>query len=407
MSKPRLCFLNRCYWPDAEATGQLLTQLCEHLTPRWDVTAVVGQPNFAIDALADEHRGAENRNGVRIERLDHLTLPKHRRAARLANLLSFTNQVRRWGRRTTTAPDVIVCETDPFFMPPIARRIARRNQAKLVFYLQDIYPDVAVALGMIRDRVVAKTIRNRLRAAYQDADAIVVLDEDMRDRLIDWGVDAEKLRIVPNWVDCTTVRPIKKANPFRQEQALNDRFVVMHSGNMGLTQRLDVLIEAMQDERIEPHVLLALVGGGAKRRELEAAAAEHSNTRFWDYQPIERLGESLSAADLHVISMDQRITGCIAPSKLYGILGSGTPILAIVPYKSAVWRFVEEHQLGWIAEPGDTDAIAAAIADAAKCDAETMRRMGETGRRLAETEYDREKCCGRFEAILSELVEAK
>lgn len=400
MSKPRLCFLNRCYWPDAEATGQLLTQLCEYLAPRWDVTAVVGQPNFAIDTPAADPRGTEHRNGVRIERLDHLTLPKHRRVARLANLLSFTNQVRRWGKRTSTAADLIVCETDPFFMPPIARRIALRNQAKLVFYLQDIYPDVAVALGMIPDRLVAKTIRNRLRAAYQSADAIVVLDEDMRDRLIGWGVDAEKLRIVPNWVDSTAVRPIKHANPFRREQGIDDRFVVMHSGNMGLTQRLDVLIRAMQDERLAPHVLLALVGGGAKRRDLEAAATGQANVRFWDYQPIERLGESLSAADLHVISMDERITGCIAPSKLYGILGSGTPILAIVPRGSAVWRFVEAHKIGWTAEPGDTVAIATAIVEAAQCDAQQMQRMGETGRKLAETEYDRKKCCASFEEVL-------
>ncbi|MEX1027896.1 MAG: glycosyltransferase family 4 protein, partial [Candidatus Paceibacterota bacterium] len=404
----RICFFNRCYWPDAEATGQLLTQLCESLARRWDVTAVVGQPNFAIDE-ADENtpapagsvaaRGARKqsvaqmRNGVRIERLPHLQLPKHRRLGRLANLISFTNQVRRWGRSVQCEADVLVCETDPFFMPLVVRRIARRSNAKLVFYLQDIYPDVAVALGVVRDGRVARTIRNRLRAAYREADAIVVLDEDMRDRLVDWGLDASNIEIVPNWVDCSLIRPMKTANAFRREQGIDAKFVVMHSGNMGLTQRLDVLIRAMGDPRTDSdEILLALVGGGAKRRSLEALASGLSNVRFWDYQPQDRLAESLSAADLHVISMDERITGCIAPSKLYGILGSGTPILAIVPPDSAVWRFVREHSLGWTAEPGDCDAIATAIAEAARCDRETMRRMGETGRRLAETEYERVHC---------------
>jgi glycosyltransferase involved in cell wall biosynthesis len=400
-AKPSVCFLNRCYWPDAEATGQLLTQLCEHLAPRWDVTAVVGKPNYAMEDARVEQ---PVRNGVRIERLPHLSLPKANKAGRLANLLSFTNQVRRWGRRPQAAADVLVCETDPFFLPIVTRRIARRSGAKLVFYLQDIYPDVAVAVGVIREGRVARAIRKRLRAAYTAADRIVVLDEDMRNRLTDWGIDPGKICIVPNWVDCDVVRPIKLENGFRRREQIDDRFVVMHSGNMGMTQRLDVLVEAFCRDEIPKRALLALVGGGAKREPLETHCVGQGNVRFWDYQPMERLGESLSAADLHVISMDERITGCIAPSKLYGILGSGTPILAIVPEGSAVWKFVQEHGLGWTVVPGDTEGIARAVSEASQLGAERLAEMGQRGRALAEQQFERTRCCDRFEAVLEAVV---
>ena len=109
---------------------------------------------------------------------------------------------------------------------------------------------------------------------------------------------------------------------------------------------------------------------------------------------------SLSAADLHVVSMGREIIGCMAPSKLYGILASGTPVLAIVPKGNAVWRMVEREQLGWTVEPGDRVGIARAIQAAAKVPREELLDMGQRGRELAERLYDKKVCCGLFEAIL-------
>jgi glycosyltransferase involved in cell wall biosynthesis len=427
--KSQLAFINRSYWPDTEATGQLLTELCEYLAPRWNVAAVVGQPNFKTDDVSYQSHGVETKNGVDIHRLQHSNAPKNAGLSRIRNLISFTAAVRAWGKSTgrqllgpgsqresiatahrtpnaltkTQYPSTIVCETDPFLLPLVVSSIAARTRSRLVYYLQDIYPDVAVAVGVTKNSFPIRMLRNKLKAAYLRADRVIVLDEDMRDRLVGWGIPDAQIRIVPNWMDCSAVVPIKQENPFRKQFGLTDNFLVMHSGNMGMTQRLEILVGSMNREEIPPHVTLALVGNGAKRPALENQAQPSHNVRFFDYQPKDQLSASLSAADLHVVSMDQSITGCLAPSKLYGILASATPILAIVPKHNAVWRLVEEHQLGWNVEPGDQKGIAQAIAQAANTDRARLKAIGERGRRLAMTAYDKAICCDAFEQVLTSL----
>ena len=442
MPLKKLVFINRCYWPDSEATGQLLTELCEFLAPRWDVSAVVGQPNWETEKEAFVRSGLQIRNGVEIHRLLHSTLPKGQRFARVRNLISFTLAVRKWGKglqagkpsppaplpegegRDSKGGATIICETDPFLLPLVVGPLARRTKSRVIYYLQDIYPDVAVAVGVATNNFFIRMLRSRLKREYMRADAIVVLDEDMRDRLVGWGVPADRLKIVPNWMDCSVVKPIKSNNPFRLEHGVEDRFVVMHSGNMGMTQRLDVLVGAMRivadgvsdstggeseggqrlrrlnGDGTECRVTLMMVGNGAKRAALEEQARGEVNIRFLDYQPRDSLSASLSAADLHVVSMDQSITGCLAPSKLYGILASGTPVLAIVPKGNAVWRLVEQEKIGWNVEPGDTAGIAQAIRDAESLDRSQLQAMGNRGRVLAETLFDKRICCEAFEQVV-------
>ena len=410
---PRVTFINRCYWPDSQATGQLLTELCEFLSPRWDVTALVGQPNWVNKEHEFVRSGVQFRNGVAIHRLMHQRLVNGERFARIRNYISFTLAVRKWGRETRIdnleghdSRETIVCETDPFLLPLVAGPIARRRNARLVIYLQDIYPDVAIALGIARNNLAMRLLRNKLKRAYLQADCIVVLDEDMQDRLVDWGIPADRLRIVPNWMDCSQVVPVKTNNLFRKQHDLEHQFVVMHSGNLGMTQKLDVLVDAMKQVNSSSEydqinrTTLMLVGNGGRRAELELQASGTETIQFLCYQPKESLSESLSAADLHVVSMGQEIMGCLAPSKLYGILASGTPVLAIVPKGNAVWRMVERERLGWTVEPGDRDGIARAIQAAAKVPRENMLAMGQRGRELAERLYDKKVCCEQFEAIL-------
>ncbi len=405
--RPTAFFVNRSYWPDAEATGQLLTDLTVSMADQWNVEVLVGQPNRNPTGEAFLDRGVEVRQEVAIRRARHLQLPKRSAPGRMANLISFTRQVSRELKRLPHTPDVIVAETDPFFLPIVAARFARRRKCRFVAYLQDIYPDIAVALGKAKEGMIVRRIRSSLLAAYRQADRVVVLDEDMKTRLIGWGVPESKLRIVPNWVDTASLGPVKERNPFRAEHRLDDRFVVMHSGNMGLSQRLSVLLESLCDAQVDRSVLGLIVGDGADRLRLQQWVRERQadeRVRFLDYQPRERLSESLSAADLQVISMDAAITGCLAPSKLYGILASATPILAIVPPGSDVWRLVEQHRLGWVATPGNVREIAERIEQARRTDPAERRAMGERGRQLAIERFDARRCIDQFEQVLREVV---
>jgi colanic acid biosynthesis glycosyl transferase WcaI len=400
---PNVTFFNRSYWPDSEATGQLLTELAEHLaTKNHSVRVVVGLPNHSHIKDAGHDEEITTRNGVEIHRLAHSRIPKHTKIGRLRNLISFTMAVRNWlkkdQRSGTAAGDVWVCETDPFFLPLVVGPAARRRGAKLVYYLQDIYPDVVVALNVASESLVTRTLRHRLKREYERADQIIVLDEDMKSRFVGWGLKPDKIAIVPNWMDCDLVQPNKTSNELRQTWSVSDEeLVVMHSGNMGMTQRLEVLVDSFASPDIPADTRLLLVGNGSKKHVLASHAAGLKNVDFYDYQPKEKLGESLSAADLHVVSMDARITGCLAPSKLYGILASATPLLAIVPRNNAVWRFVQEHQLGWCVEPGDVAGVINAIRAANQLGRDKLREMGARGRTIALAHFDRTICCTQFE----------
>ena len=406
-ARPELVFLNRCFWPDAEATGQLLTDLCEYLVPRWQVRVVVGQPNRNLHGETFVRRGRQIRNGVTIERLGHTTFSKRRKLARLANLVSFTLQARSWTKLTREKPQVVICETDPFFLPLIAAPFAKRTGARFVVYVQDIYPDVAVALGQAREGMAIRQLRCRLTRAYAMADRIIVLGEDMRRRLVDWGLPEERITVISNWIDTDAVRPMDGCNPFRTSNGLDDRFVVMHSGNMGLSQRLDVVVEAFRDPGTPNRAVLTLVGDGAKRASLVADSAELQRAdkiRFFDYQPYDRLSESLSAADLHLVSLDGNATGCLAPSKLYGILSVGRPVLCIAPENSELLKLVLENRIGWVAKPGDANSISQKICEAVETPLVVRDEMGRRARQLAIERYDRKVCCRAFEVMLTEVL---
>ena len=415
--RPRVVFLNRCYWPDTEATGQLLTDLCHELSDDFEVHVVCGQPNSPLRGAAFLESGVEVRDRVTIHRLRHTTYAKRFRFGRAINLLTFYYSAWRYLRRTSLRPDLVVSETDPFMLPRLGTSFAKRVDAKHVSYLQDIYPDVAEAIDKIPRGLgwTAKLIRRSLRKAYRASDSVIVLGSCMKQRLqsAPWSIAGDKIDVIPNWSDCQSITPVNPSdNPFRSQHGLEDRFVVMHSGNMGLTQRLDVLIKSTAHPDWPDNATLLLVGGGASRESLEQLAAEvpglseqqrKERIRFMDYQPREQLRESLSAADIHVVSMHENITGCLCPSKLYGILAAGRPVLAIGSQNTDLCQTVNEHHLGWSCEPGNPGHVAKLVA-AAHADDDLRESIGRTSRITAESMYDRSVTTSMFHNTLVQLT---
>ncbi|MEO1524590.1 MAG: glycosyltransferase family 4 protein [Planctomycetota bacterium] len=409
-SKPRLVFLNRSYWPDIEATGQLLTDLCVGLSNRFDVHVICGQPNQPEREAVFAAAGHEIRHGVTIHRLEHRRFQKKNGVGRILNLVSFYRAADRYLRQWESSADVVVSETDPFLLPLAGDRFARRVGAPHVAYLQDIYPDVAEAVGKSRIPMVGSAIRHQLRRVYHRAERVVVLGTCMSDRLTDspWDVPRHKVEIIPNWADCGSIQPIAHdGNAFRKRVELDDSFVVMHSGNMGLTQRLEVLIEAAAEPHWPTRAKLLLVGNGASRDQLiakkEALNLTDDRVRFVNYQPREELAHSLSAADLHIVSMHENITGCLCPSKLYGIMAAGRSILGIADPRTDLCRTIKEHQLGWCVPPGSPAAVAKAVADAER----QITYEGELNRRAregAERHYDRDVIVERFTHLLIDCL---
>jgi glycosyltransferase involved in cell wall biosynthesis len=394
--------LNRSYWPDAEATGQLLTELCEDLAQQFEVTVVAGQPNQNPKNEPFSKSRQERHNGVVIERVLHPQWSKRSLVGRAINLIGFLVAATLRSFRLRRH-DVVVVETDPFMLPLLGQWLKWWHGSRLIVYLQDLYPDVAVALGKVREGWLTRFLRRRLTQAYRRADVIVVLSLDMKKRLIQWGLDQSKIACVENWVDTTLVFPIKDNNDLRNRLNLENRFVVMHSGNMGLSQYLNYVLDAaaLIDDR--PQIEILMVGDGATRRGLEVQAAnlQLKNVRFLPYQPREELATSLSAADLHLISMHPQAHHCLMPSKLYGILASGTAVLAIAAEDSELAQLIRNHQIGLAIPPANPEALATSLR---WCEdhPDELKQMGRRARIFAVEYYDRKRQTARFADFLTE-----
>jgi colanic acid biosynthesis glycosyl transferase WcaI len=389
----RICFFNRSYWPDQAATGQLLTELAQDLVSRHGcaVTVVAGR------ALNGGEPGdgslwpvrTEARAGVRILRANGTALSPRRFVGRAANYVSYFASALVAGT-VIGRQDVVVSLTDPPIVGLAALLAARRAGARFVFLCEDIFPEVALLLDDFSNATVNRTLDRINRFLLREADAIVALGERMRRRLIDEkGANAARVHVIHNWADCEAIRPGTKDNAFARANGLCDRFVLMHSGNVGLSQNLDVLVEAAARLRSDARLVIAIVGNGTKRQALEreVAARGLTNVRFFPYQPKESLHDSFATADAFLISLTAGIEGYIVPSKLYGILAAGRPYIAAVDHTCEVATIASEYHCGLLAMPGDPDQLAQQIQMLVN-QPELTRTMGANARRAAE-QFDR------------------
>jgi glycosyltransferase involved in cell wall biosynthesis len=402
----RVLFVNRSYYPDAEATGQLLTQLCEDLTDNFQVMVIAGQPNQNLQHVSFRRVGFDSHNGVTVRRVWHTQFSKASFVGRAVNYLSYLMTATIAGL-TARRPDVVVVETDPPLLCLLGSLLKWRFRCKLVVYLQDIYPQLGVALGKLRDNWKTNLLQRLFAASYRNADRVVVLSEDMRDVMREADVDSRLVSVIPNWIDVGQVRPVKtNANSFRAQLGLDGKFVVMYSGNLGLCQGLENVLLAAEELRDRDNIAFVLVGDGASKPMLVESARQRDlqNVHFFDYQPASFLAHSLSAADLHLVPIDRRVSRFLMPSKLYGALASGTPVLTVAPEESELAQLVCRELVGTNVEPDEPELLAEKIVWFAEwCD--DLAGYGERARLLAVESFDRPVGVGRFRHMLQGVIQ--
>jgi len=398
--RTRILFLNRSFWPDREATGQFLTELCDDLSIDHEVTIVAG-PSYHTDE--GNSRGfrlwsREDRGKITVIRTRGTRFSKSNLAGRLVNLGTYYLLAAIVAFRLPR-PDVIVAETDPPLLGALAAVLKRRWRCRLVYNVRDLYPDIAEVTGGVRSPFLLELLRRGNDYAHERADLIVTLGHDMARRIVDKGVPIGKVVVVPDWVDCGRIRPLD-SNPFRR--SFGNKFVVMYSGNIGLSQQLDAVLEAADRVRDDDRILFALIGEGARKKWLEerARAMGLTNVRFLPYQPLENLGESLSAADLHLIPLAPGAAGCLVPSKIYGILAAGRPFIAMMEDSAEVAQIARDDAVGFVVRPGNVEALVGAIRSAVDAP-ENLKQMGVRARRLAEQRFDRIKVTRKFGSMLA------
>ena len=418
----KLIFLNRFFHPDHSATSRMLSDLAFALARGGRAVAVITSRQ-RYDAPADALPPKEIIDGVAIYRVWTSRFGRANLLGRAMDYATFYLSAtwRLW--RLARSGDVVIAKTDPPMLSVIAGPLCWRRDARLVNWLQDIFPEVAQALGIGGRAARAplelmRWFRSRsLRTAHMN----VVLGRCMAERVSALGVCSDRIRIVPNWADGTRIVPIDPAqNALRREWHLGDAFVVGYSGNLGRAHEIDTLLEAMTLlEKTPPatwpaalpqhavqrrSVVWLFIGSGAlfDVLKVEAARRQLTSVRFKPYQRESRLAESLSAADVHLVSLQPVLEGLIVPSKFYGIAAAGRPTVFVGDEEGEIARLLAYHECGRIIAKGDGTALAQTILELA-ANPDLCRWMGQRARQVFDAEFDKSIALARWENLLLEV----
>jgi colanic acid biosynthesis glycosyl transferase WcaI len=397
--RPRLLVLNQYYWPGVEATAHLLTELCEGLADEFDVTVVTG---VLHGHEGEPHRAG--RNGVSIVRVPSTSYERSRLSRRAANYMSYLASSLLLGARAAR-PDVILCMTDPPVVGAVALAVARRFRVPLVVVSEDVFPEVALELERLEHPAVVGPLRALVALYLRRADRVVAIGETMRRRLIEKGAAPERVTVIPNWTDTTAITPQPRDNAWARANELVGKFVVMHSGNVGHAQNLDSLVRAASFLRDLDDLRVVVVGFGARYAEMVELAGrlEADAVRFLDYQPREALPQSLSSADVHFVGLAEGLSGYVVPSRLYGILAAGRPVIVAADEDSETAQVVASVGCGIVLPPGRADLVAGVIRDC-RNGVHDLEEMGRRGREYVTAEADRAVAVTRYRALLHEVI---
>jgi glycosyltransferase involved in cell wall biosynthesis len=380
----------------------LLTELAEDLVARHgcEVTVITGYPIRSAAVLP----GVEVRHGVRIVRASGTSFDPRRFVGRASNYLSYFASACLAALRVRRA-NVVVAMTDPPIIGLAALFAVRRSAARFVFLCEDVFPEVTALLEDFHSAAVDAVLRRISRLLIRRADAIVALGDTMKARLVSGkGADPRKVVVIHNWADCAALAPGPKDNPFSRAHLLHDRFVVMHAGNIGLSQSFDVILDAAMRLRAHERIRFVMIGDGAKRQSLQrdAQARGIDNIAFLPYQPRERMAESYAAADVFLVTLKPGLAGYIVPSKLYTILAAGRPYVAAIEPDSEAAQITREHDCGIAVGPGDGAAMAEAILRIQR-DPQYAAGLSRRAREAALT-FDRPRQVAAYAALFSRLT---
>lgn len=395
----RVLVVNQYFHPDRSATAQLLTELCDDLSQHHEIHVVAGRPSYnlarSMNIFPTPH------SDVRVSRAWSTAFDRAWMPGRLTNYATYLTTSLA-AAVTASRPDVVLAWTDPPLIGLVAALAARARRVPFVLATQDIFPDVAIQLGRLTNPAVIGLLRWTARRQFSSAVRIVSLGRDMDRRLEALGNHKQKIRTVGNWADGSLIRPMSHASPMRDTWGFGDSFVVMHFGNVGLSQSLETVIDAADLLRGRRDILIAIVGEGAAKARLQADVIRRglSNVRFVAFQS--RVSESLAAADAHLVSLKRGLAGFIVPSKVYGIMAAGRPIIAAVESDSEPGLIVEEYGCGLRIEPDDAGALAEGILRMRDSNRE---EMGRRGRRAFEQSFDRGIATTAYRKLLEEVVE--
>lgn len=404
--KPVVLVISQVYVPDPASVGQHMHDAAAALVRRGYRVVVYAAANGYEDASVRYSR-RETIDGVDVVRLPLSSFGKKALPIRILAGVLFLLQAVLRGLLVGRVACVFV-STSPPFTGPFGAVLARLKRAALFFWVMDLNPDQLIQTGAIGPRHPAALLFDAgNRMALRRCDGVVVLDRFMAER-VNRKVDvSDRTSIIPPWPHEDHVEPVEHAdNPFRKAHGLEGKFVVMYSGNHGMTTPVTTLLEAALALRDRERLVFMFIGGGVGKADVRRVIQEHQPGNIIDlpYQPMSQLRYSLSAADLHVVTMVDQAVGCIHPCKVYGAMAVGRPILFIGPRPSHVTDLLDQGDIGWQTPLGDGRACAQLIERISDLPQEQLAEMGRRARSMVDARYTQGRLIEAFCASVDRAI---
>ncbi|OIO39453.1 MAG: hypothetical protein AUJ72_00750 [Candidatus Omnitrophica bacterium CG1_02_46_14] len=360
----KIVFINRYFYPDISATSQILGDLAFYLSEqKKDVWVITSRQRY--DDPCIKLPKYEIVHGVRVHRICTTSFGRYRFYGRVWDYLTFYWSAGIFLACRLKKGDTVISMTDPPLFSVIAAVLSRFCNARVIHWIQDLFPETAELLkvGTVNP-AISQWIRKLRNWSLRASVFNVVICEAMAARLAGEGVERDKIRVIENWADGAHIKPLsKEKNPLIQEWKLKGKFIIEYSGNMGRAHEFMTIIEAAELLKDEKNIIFLFIGDGSEKPRIEAEFRRRrlENYLFKPYQSYEKLSESLGVADAHLISLKRELEGCVFPSKIYGILAAGRPVLWVGDPDGDIGSLMAQEDYGYAVETGNFKALAERI----------------------------------------------
>jgi colanic acid biosynthesis glycosyl transferase WcaI len=372
------------------------------------VTMLTAFPHHGRGRVYDGYRGKlfqrETLDGVKVIRSWVYAKPGNKLPARMLTYFSFCVSSLLSGLFAAPRADVVYTSIPPLPLGITGYILARLKRAKFLISIQDIFPQAAVELGMLRNPRIIRFFERMERWVYQKADRIVVIADGFKRNLIRKGVPPQKVFVVSNWADTDFIKPGPKDNGFRRDLKVGSKFTLIYSGGLTLNSNVAPMIEAADILRTEPFAFV-IIGDGVHKQQLQALAREKklTNLQFLPFQPRERYPEVLLAADMNLVALNSKATDVSVPSKVYKQMACGRPVLVISSESNELAHLIMNGKCGLLVAPDNVEDLVAALRWAAS-HPDQLAQMGTSGRTYLVQNHSREYCVRQIDQLLGSLV---
>ena len=398
----KILLLNLYYPPDTSATAKMAHAVADAVSIYHKVTVLCGRPSYDTSERRVWRLYRTELVGLtRIIRPGSTDFPRFDMRKRVVNYLSYIALA--VPRALFIPCDIVLAMTDPPFQGIVGAFVAMLKRKPYIYNIRDLYPDMALGGALVEPGRLTRIWEKMHRWALRRAARVIVLGEDMRGRIVSKGVDASRVHIVRDGAEIlppNTPLPAPDPEVVRAIRG-NFSFVLLHAGNLGFYGAWNTLITAARRLTSEG-VGLVFVGDGAQRAQIQAAASGSENIRFLDYFPSGKIPSVLAAPDAHVVTVKRGLEGVVVPSKIYGILAAGKPIVVVAPRETDAVSLGVQRGFAVCADPDKPEEVVAGVRELI-CNANKVRAMGQAAKAAA-PDYDRVKELEKFVEIIDHFA---